>query len=179
MKYIFNIDYNPSAFTYSPSCYGSRRKVPVVSRVDIEKMLVYLKADVLHRCIAKFIDLLIVAAIYQIPLPVSFIGGITYLLLADGFWEGRSVGKRLIGLQTMRVPAGQKAASFRASIIRNFPLAVAYLLFPLPYVGKPAAFMIVLFEGLLMIGNDRGVRVGDELGQTHILDHATFESIEK
>lgn len=139
---------------------------------------VYPKANVLHRCIAKLLDLLIVAAIYQIPLQISFIAGVSYLLISDGFSEGRSIGKQLIGLQTA-IPETRKKGSFKESIIRNFPLAMAYLLFHLPYVGGLLVFMIIGFEFLLIVGNQKGMRVGDELARTQVLDHAVFESLEK
>lgn len=139
---------------------------------------VYPKASVLHRVIAKFLDFLIIAAIYEIPLRVSFLGGLFYLLIADGFAEGRSVGKQLIGLQAI-TPTTRKKASFKESIIRNFPLAIAYLIFYLPYIGWLFSSMIVGFELLLMIGNPKGLRVGDELAKTQVLDYTVFESLEK
>ena len=139
---------------------------------------VFPKANILHRFIAKFIDFLIISALYEIPLKISFLAALSYLLIADGFAEGRSVGKQLIGLQSI-VPGTRKGASFRESIIRNFPLAVAYLLFHVPYVGWLLALLIVGFEFLLMIGSPKGVRVGDELAKTQVLDYTIFESLEK
>lgn len=139
---------------------------------------VYPKANLLHRCIAKFVDLLIVAALYQIPLPVSFIGGVSYLLIADGLPGGKSFGKQLIGLQVI-VPLTRRRALYRESILRNFPLAVAYFLFALPYVGLGIVLVVAGFEFLLIVGNDQGLRGGDELGRTQVLDRTVFEAIEK
>ena len=82
------------------------------------------KASALNRFIAKFIDLLIVAGLYEITSRIGFIAGMMYLLIADGFPQGKSLGKWLIGLQTF-VPATRSVCTFRESIIRNFPLAVA------------------------------------------------------
>lgn len=82
---------------------------------------IYPKAQVLNRGIAKLIDLLIVAAAGQIFVPVGFFGGMAYILIADGFAGGRSIGKRLIGLQTV-LPDRREAIGFRESIIRNLPL---------------------------------------------------------
>ncbi|MFY9271249.1 MAG: RDD family protein [Candidatus Manganitrophaceae bacterium] len=132
----------------------------------------------LHRFIAKFIDLLIVAAIAEIPLRIGFLAGLSYLLIADGFAGGRSVGKQLIQLQTVRSEA-RRTASFRESIIRNFPFAAAYLFFQIPYIGWLFSLAIIAFEALLMIGNPRGLRVGDELAKTQVVDRALFESFEK
>ena len=130
---------------------------------------VYPKAHVLNRFIAKAIDGMLVGAASQVIEPVGWISGLAYALIADGFPGGQSVGKRLIGLQTV-MPRTKEFAGFRESIIRNLPLAFAYLLVPVPYVGWLLAGGIVVFEALLMIGNERGVRLGDEVAQTQVLD---------
>ena len=53
---------------------------------------IYPKARVLNRGIAKLIDLFIVAAAGQMIVPVGFLGGLAYILIADGFAGGRSRG---------------------------------------------------------------------------------------
>ena len=50
------------------------------------------------------------------------------------------------------------------------PLALAYLLFPLPYVVWLLAIAITGFETLLIIGNEQGIRLGDEIARTQVLD---------
>lgn len=135
--------------------------------------IVYPKANILNRVIAKFIDLLIAAAFYKVLSPVGFYAGITYLLTADGFSKGRSIGKRLIGLKVI-VPTVNQACSFKESIIRNFPLAICYLLFFIPYVRWIFMFLILGIEGLLIVGNERGLRIGDELAKTQVLDGEGF-----
>ena len=130
---------------------------------------VYPKAHVLNRFIAKAIDGMLVAAASQVIAPVGWISGLAYALIADGFPAGQSVGKRLIGLQTV-MPRTREFAGFRESIIRNLPLALAYLLVPVPYVGWLLAGGIVVFEALLMIGNEQGIRLGDEVAGTQVLD---------
>jgi uncharacterized RDD family membrane protein YckC len=130
---------------------------------------IYPKAQVLNRGIAKLIDLLIVAAAGQIFVPVGFLGGLAYILIADGFAGGRSIGKRLIGLQTV-LPDRREAIGFRESIIRNLPLAVAQLAFAIPYVGWLVAAAIIGFEAVLILGNEQGRRLGDEVAGTQVLD---------
>jgi uncharacterized RDD family membrane protein YckC len=127
------------------------------------------KADVVHRFIAKFIDFLIVAALDRLIPSVGFFAGMTYLLIADGLFQGRSFGKRLIGLQTLRADNGA-AVSFRESILRNIPFAAAYLFMILPFVGWIIGGGIVLIEALLTIGNLQGHRLGDEIAKTQVID---------
>jgi len=130
---------------------------------------IYPKAQVLSRGIAKLIDLFIVAAASQMSVPVGFLGGLAYILIADGFGGGRSIGKRLIGLQTV-LPGRREAAGFRESIIRNVPFAVAQLAFAVPYVGWLVSAAIITFEAVLILGNEQGRRLGDEVAGTQVLD---------
>ncbi len=135
---------------------------------------VYPKAHVLNRFIAKAIDGMLIAAASQVIAPVGWISGLAYALIADGFPGGQSVGKRLIGLQTV-VPRTKEFSGFRESIIRNLPLAFAYLLYPIPYVGWLLAGAVVVFEALLLIGNEQGVRLGDEIAGTQVLDSGQLD----
>jgi uncharacterized RDD family membrane protein YckC len=130
---------------------------------------IYPKAQVLNRGIAKLIDLFIVAAASQVTVPVGFLAGLAYILIADGFAGGRSIGKRLIGLQTA-LPDRRETAGFRESIIRNLPFAVAQLAFAVPYVGWIVSVAIMAFEAVLILGNEQGRRLGDEVAGTQVLD---------
>lgn len=130
---------------------------------------IYPKAQVLNRFIAKLIDVFLAAAAAEVIVPVGFLAGLAYLLVADGFAGGRSIGKRLIGLQTI-LPDTREPAGFRESIIRNIPFAVAQLAFAVPYVGWLVSATVVVFEAILIIGNEQGRRLGDELAGTQVLD---------
>jgi uncharacterized RDD family membrane protein YckC len=130
---------------------------------------VYPKAHVLNRFIAKLIDLFLVVAADEIAPPVGFLAGLAYILIADGFAGGRSIGKRVVGLQTMRLD-GREAAGFRESIIRNLPFGAAQIVFAVPYIGWLVSVAILAFEGLLIIGNEQGRRLGDEIAHTQVLD---------
>lgn len=130
---------------------------------------VYPKAQVLNRCIAKLIDCFIVGAASEVLTPVGFLAGLAYVLVADGFAGGQSIGKRLIGLQTI-LPGTREAAGFRESIIRNLPFAAAQVAFAVPYVGWIASVAILAFEAVLVIGNEQGRRLGDEVAGTQVVD---------
>jgi len=133
------------------------------------------KADILNRFIAKFIDLLIVAVLYEFSSRIGFITGFLYLLIADGLLKGRSPGKWLIGLQTY-VPMRRDVCTFKESIIRNSSLAVAYLLFLIPYIGWLFTAAILSLEGLLIIGNAQSLRIGDEAAGTQVLEYRVLDA---
>lgn len=139
---------------------------PVAKLID---GAVYPKAYVLNRFIAKLIDVFIVVAADEVAPPVGFLAGLVYILIADGFAGGRSIGKRLVGLQTMRLDV-RETAGFRESIIRNLPFGVAQLLFAVPYVGWIGSAAVLAFESVLIVGNEQGRRLGDEVARTQVLD---------
>ena len=136
--------------------------------------LLYHKATVLHRFIAKILDFLIVFGLGEIAPPYGFWAGLWYLLVADGF-SGQSIGKRLIGLQTW-VSKLHASAGFKDSIIRNMPLAVGYLAWQIPYLGWLGTAAVFSIEALLIIGNDRGLRIGDELAHTQVVNENIFDT---
>ena len=135
----------------------------------LQESRVYPKAHVLNRFIAKLIDLFIVVAAGEIASPVGFLSGLAYILIADGFAGGKSIGKRLVGLHTIRVD-GRESAGFQESIIRNLPLGGAQLAYAVPYIGWLASLAILAFESFLIIGNEQGRRLGDEVAGTQVLD---------
>lgn len=134
---------------------------------------VFPKATILHRFIAKSLDVLIVLGVGELASPYGFWIALWYVLVADGF-SGRSIGKRLIGLQVW-VPELHAPAGFKDSIIRNVPLAVGYVAFQIPYVGWLGTVAVLGIEALLMIGNERGLRIGDELAHTQVVDETIFD----
>jgi len=127
------------------------------------------KADLTTRSIACFVDLLIVIALWRLPDVLGFLSACGYILVRDGLFQGRSVGKKLIGLRVAGEEAEAPAPAYRESIIRNTPLAAASILFLIPYAGwvlGPAAGVV---EGLVALGDDRGMRIGDMLARTWVV----------
>jgi uncharacterized RDD family membrane protein YckC len=138
------------------------------------------KARFLNRIIAKIVDFLIVVALFEIIPKIGFFAGLTYLFIADGLFEGRSIGKRLIGLKViLHNNTGTSAVcSFKESILRNSPFAVGYILIGIlkviPLIGWILAFailaVILLFESLVVIGSENGMRFGDEIAKTQVVE---------
>jgi uncharacterized RDD family membrane protein YckC len=128
-----------------------------------------LKASLLLRVMAKTLDFIVIAAALKAIPRVGFIAAIAYLLICDGLLDGRSLGKKIIRL---RVISASTAAdgSFRDSMIRNAPFAMALAFFNIPFVGWLFPVFITAFEFLLALGNGEGMRLGDELAGTKVVE---------
>ncbi len=137
-------------------------------------------ADAVSRILARTIDFIIVIALYEILPAVGYLAGLIYLLIADGLFQGRSLGKKLIGLKVIiSYNGGMSAPSgFRESIYRNSPFAAGFILFgifkAIPVIGWLLSFVVVVgvlvFEGLVTLGNEEGLRMGDELAKTRVIE---------
>lgn len=128
-----------------------------------------IKAKILNRIIAKGIDFIIIAALIEVIPKAGYFAGLAYLLIGDGLFEGKSVGKWLIKIKVFQYESG-KPCAFRESVIRNFPLVVGYILMKVPLIGFIFPLLVIFFEGLLMIGNERYMRFGDELAKTRVIE---------
>ena len=128
-----------------------------------------LKASLLLRVMAKTLDFIVVAAALKAIPRVGFIAAIAYLLICDGLFDGRSLGKKIIKLKVISASTAVNG-SFRDSMIRNVPFAVALALFNIPFVGWLFLICIPAFEFLLALGNSEGMRFGDELASTKVVE---------
>lgn len=142
------------------------------------------KARILNRIIARTIDFIIVGALLETIPKIGYFAGMTYLLIADGLFDGRSVGKRLIGLKVILYTTDTNtnlACGFKESIIRNFSFAIGYILFGIlgniPLIGWILSIIvpvvILLFEGLIMVGSEDGMRLGDEFAKTQVVEEVS------
>lgn len=127
------------------------------------------KASTLNRVIARFIDILVTLLLARLPDYVGFLAGITYIGVADGLMGGRSIGKRVIGLRVLYSKDG-RSADYRASILRNSPMGLLFMLFYIPFVGWVISCLGLCFELLLIIGSPEGRRLGDEIAATVVVD---------
>lgn len=126
------------------------------------------KADLTTRSIAGFLDLLIVIALARLPDVLGFLSASGYILIRDGLFQGRSAGKRLIGI-AVHAADRQGPADYRGSVIRNAPFAAAYLLFLIPYAGWVLGPAVLIVEWLVALGDDSGMRTGDMLANTLVV----------
>ena len=128
------------------------------------------KAPLLLRVMAKVIDLTAVAVAEAIIPTAGIFAAVVYLLISDGLFDGRSAGKKIMGLRVISVTRDGKG-SFRDSIIRNIPfVAVVALFYLVPLVGWIFSALIMIFEFLLMLGNTEGMRLGDNLAGTQVVE---------
>lgn len=127
------------------------------------------KASLLLRAIAKLIDFIIIAlAIKAVP-QVGYFAGLVYLLISDGLFDGRSLGKKIIRLRVISTETGNPG-TFRDSMVRNITFAFSLLLYKIPLLGWFFVLLITVLEFLLMLGSEEGMRLGDDLANTKIVE---------
>lgn len=131
-----------------------------------------LRADRTTRAVAGFVDLLLIIGLARLPDVVGFLSAAGYILVRDGLFDRRSIGKKLIGLQVASSEETGSPVTYRESIIRNVPLAVAYVLFLIPYAGWVLGPLMLGMECLVAIGDERGMRIGDMLARTIVVQDA-------
>ncbi len=135
------------------------------------------KADLTTRAVAGFIDLLIVIGLARLPDVIGFLAASGYILIRDGLFQDRSIGKKLIGLHVTLADEPSRTASFRESLLRNAPLALAFLLFLIPYAGWVLCPLALGVEALTAIGDNRGMRVGDLIARTVVLPESAQKAL--
>jgi len=130
------------------------------------------KADLTTRAVAGFIDLLLIIGLARLPDSIGFLSATGYLLIRDGLFDRQSAGKKLIGIRVAMADFPGQPIAYRESIIRNTPLAIAYLLFLIPYAGWVLGPLALAVECLTAIGDERGMRIGDLLARSLVVQAA-------
>ncbi len=155
------------------------------------------KADLVKRFLAALIDGLIAGAIGWVfglfGTVMSGIGtlvGAGYILTRDGlespYTDGRSVGKKIIGLRPVRLDGGPM--TIETSVRRNWTLGAAGVvsgigtvligLGPLALLGVPVLILsgliglLGLVEAIMVVVNEEGRRIGDKTGGTQVVEEA-------
>jgi uncharacterized RDD family membrane protein YckC len=131
------------------------------------------KADLTTRAVAGFIDLLIVIGLARLPDVIGFLAASGYILIRDGLFRSQSAGKKLIGLRVAACDGDAQPASYRESLLRNAPMALAFLLFLVPFAGWVLGPLVLCIEMLAALGDERGMRVGDLIARTWTVAEGT------
>jgi uncharacterized RDD family membrane protein YckC len=95
--------------------------------------------------------------------------GIFYLLISDGIFKGKSIGKKFLRLKVVNLER-ECSADFRDSIIRNLPLSSSLFFLILPIFGWLIFALIIIFEFIIMIGNSDRKRLGDYFAGTIVIE---------
>ena len=155
------------------------------------------KADLVKRFLAVLIDGLIAGVIaWAFGLLGTFMSGIGilvaagYILTRDAletpYTDGRSFGKKVIGLRAVRLDGGPMTMD--TSIRRNWTLAAGNIvsgvgtallalgplaiLGVLVLIGSVVIGLLGLVEAVLVVVDDEGRRIGDRTGGTQVLEEA-------
>ena len=126
-------------------------------------------AGLLLRTAAKILDFILIAAVMEIIPRAGFYAGLAYILLGDGFFDGRSIGKKLIRIKVLSVRTNAPC-SFRDSILRNSTLAAGYIFWLIPWIGWIVLFLVSVLEFTLILGSKDGMRLGDEIARTVVIE---------
>lgn len=131
------------------------------------------KAGLLLRVFAKVLDFILIAAISEIVPKAGFYAGLSYLLISDGLFEGRSIGKLLIGLRVVSTSTNEPC-SMKESIVRNSLLGAGLLPYKLPWIGSWIGWIFITIvsavEFLILLGSKDGMRLGDEFAKTLVIE---------
>lgn len=135
----------------------------------------YKRAGLLLRTIAKILDFIIITAVAEVIPKAGFFAGLAYLLIGDGLFDGRSLGKKLIGIRVVSANTNE-ACTFRDSIFRNSIFGIGYLFYKIPWFGWIFIVIISLVEFTILLGSKDGMRLGDEIAKTKVVINAKAET---
>lgn len=127
------------------------------------------KAGLLLRTASKLLDFIIIAAVMELIPNAGYYAGLAYILLGDGFFDGRSLGKKLLKLKVVSIN-NNAPCTFRESILRNSTFALGLGLTILPWIGWLFLIGIIILEFILVLGSTDGKRLGDEFANTMVIE---------
>ncbi len=126
------------------------------------------RPSLIVRFIGKAIDGIIVLILIELLKTPGFLAGLLYILISDGLFDGRSIGKYLTHLRVIRDDGSPGRT--RESVIRNSPLFFVIIISKIPFLGPIIGALVVLFEIIMIIGSPSGKRFGDELARTEVIE---------
>ncbi len=126
-----------------------------------------------QRLTAKGVDFFLVLYVSRSEHAFWIITSMIYLLLCDGFFQGQSLGKRIVGLKTMYLDENKEYATctFAQSAIRNCAFAAILLLSIIPFIGVIFSILgcvLVLVEMYFMYSDPENMRIGDIYAKTKV-----------
>jgi uncharacterized RDD family membrane protein YckC len=127
------------------------------------------RAGLLLRTVAKILDFIIIAAAEEVVPRAGFFAGLAYLLIGDGLFDGRSFGKKLIGLRVVSADTNTPC-TFRDSILRNSILGIGFLFYKVLWLGWILIIVISIIEFIILLGSKDGKRFGDEIAKTVVIE---------
>ena len=131
------------------------------------------RARYLARLVGKAADLIAAMSLWHIPGAAGVLACLFYILMCDGFPDGRSLGKWLTGLKVVRID--RDGMDFAASLMRNLPVAAPFLLYLIPVIGPFLAYTlgvaILLIETYLGFYDPDGQRAGDTFAETLVVEY--------
>jgi uncharacterized RDD family membrane protein YckC len=127
------------------------------------------RAGLLVRTVAKILDFIIIAAAAEVVPKAGFFAGLAYLLIGDGLFDGRSLGKKLMGLKVVSADTYTQC-SFRDSILRNSTLGIGYILYKILWFGWIFIVIVSVFEFIILLGSKNEMRLGDEIARTIVIE---------
>ncbi len=151
----------------------------------------YRKADNFNRLLAVAIDSMIAGILSFIPLvSIGWILAGLYMLFRDGtgfgFMEHRSFGKQIMKLKVINLENPDKPVGLKLSSLRNwiFLLPIILRIIPgiyfVPRIGQiffviinaaiPVALLVFLVEGINVLKNPEGQRLGDRWANTLVVE---------
>ena len=127
----------------------------------------------LSRLIGKAVDMIIAIGVASVLYPAGPLAAFLYILVCDGLHNGQSIGKRLTGIYVMST-VSQKPATFKDSIMRNFPIALTLLFLLISLwgwilwviIGLP----VLVIEIYLMKTVENQERLGDTVADTRVCE---------
>jgi uncharacterized RDD family membrane protein YckC len=129
----------------------------------------------IRRLLSKLIDSFIAIILVSIFYPLGGILSMAYILFSDGFFDGRSIGKKILKLKVLNIKKEHRKCSYWDSVLRNAPLAFTILLLSFPILGwflfLTMGIFIILFETYLVLTEKDGRRIGDILAHTKVIEN--------
>jgi len=141
------------------------------------------KADPVKRIIAFIIDAVASMIVGFIPLVGGIIGAL-YMLLRDALpieaLEYKSIGKKLLKLSVVKTEEPASKIDYATSARRNWMFALGpimlFFLF-IPIIGwiidillGIAVFILVIIEIVKLFTNEKGLRWGDKMASTMVIE---------